>query len=98
TDRIDVYFCHSFDQNTPMEETLRAFDDLVRQGKVLYPAVSNWAAWQIARALGISERKSFARFECIQPMYSLAKRQAEVEILPLARSEEMGVISYSPLG
>jgi aryl-alcohol dehydrogenase-like predicted oxidoreductase len=98
TDRIDVYFCHSFDKNTPIEETLHAFDDLVRQGKVLYPAVSNWAAWQIAKALGISERKNFSRFECIQPMYNLTKRQVEVEILPLARSEEIGVISYSPLG
>ena len=98
TDRIDVYFFHKFDADTPIEESLRAVDDLVRQGKILYPAVSNWAAWQIAKALGISAREGLARFECVQPMYSLAKRQAEVEILPLAQAEQMGVIPYSPLG
>lgn len=97
TDRIDVYFIHHFDPLTPMEESLRALDDLVRQGKVLYLGVSNWAAWQIAKALGISAQKNLARFECIEPMYNLLKRQAEVEILPLASSEKLGVISYSPL-
>ena len=98
TDRLDLYFAHGFDDKMPIEETLRALDDLVHQGKILYPAVSNWAAWQIAKALGISANEGLARFECIQPMYNLAKRQAEVEILPLAQSEQMGVISYSPLG
>jgi aryl-alcohol dehydrogenase-like predicted oxidoreductase len=98
TDRIDFYFVHMFDEKTPMEETLRALDDLQDQGKILYPAVSNWAAWQIAKALGISAREQLARFELIQPMYNLAKRQAEIEILPLAASEQIGVISYSPLG
>ncbi len=98
TDRLDLYFVHSFDPDTPIEETLRALDDLVRQGKILYPAVSNWAAWQIAKALGISARQGLARVECIQPMYNLTKRQVEVEILPLAEAEQVGVISYSPLG
>ena len=98
TDRIDFYFVHLFDENTPMEETLRALDDLQAQGKILYPAVSNWAAWQIAKALGIAAKEQLARFELIQPMYNLVKRQAEVEILPLAVSEQLGVISYSPLG
>jgi aryl-alcohol dehydrogenase-like predicted oxidoreductase len=98
TDRIDVYFMHSFDPHTPLEATLRALDDLVTQGKILYPAVSNSAAWQIAKGLGISAKEGWARYECIQPMYSLIKRQAEVEILPLAESEGLGVISYSPLG
>jgi len=98
TDRLDLYFVHAFDSDTPMQETLRALDDLVAQGKILHPAVSNWAAWQIAKALGISDREGLARFECIQPMYNLVKRQAEVEILPLAESERLGVISYSPLG
>jgi aryl-alcohol dehydrogenase-like predicted oxidoreductase len=98
TDRIDFYFVHMFDENTPMEETLRALDDLQAQGKIFFPAVSNWAAWQIAKALGISAREQLARFELIQPMYSLVKRQAEVEILPLATSEQLGVIAYSPLG
>jgi aryl-alcohol dehydrogenase-like predicted oxidoreductase len=87
-----------FDASTPIGETLRAMDDLVRQGKVLYPAVSNWAAWQIAKALGISAREHLARFECVQPMYNLVKRQAEVEILPMAQAERLGVIPYSPLG
>ncbi len=98
TDRIDLYFVHGFDPLTPMDETLRALDDLVHAGKVLYLGVSNWAAWQIAKALGISAAQGLARFECIQPMYNLVKRQAEVEILPLAQSEQLGVISYSPLG
>ena len=97
TDRIDLYFIHHFDPLTPMEETLHALDDLVRAGKVLYLGVSNWAAWQIAKALGISAKEHLARFECIEPMYNLLKRQAEVEILPLALSEKVGVIPYSPL-
>ncbi len=98
TDRLDLYFLHNWDPETPMEEPLRALEDLVRQGKVLYPGVSNWAAWQIAKALGIQAGRGLARFQCIQPMYNLAKRQAEVEILPLALAEGVGVISYSPLG
>ncbi len=98
TDRLDFYFVHQFDHDTPMEETLRALDSLVERGLVLYPAVSNWAAWQIAKALGIAAREQLARFELVQPMYNLVKRQAEVEILPLARSENLGVIPYSPLG
>lgn len=98
TDRIDLYFVHNFDPYTPIDETLHALDSLVAQGKILYPAVSNWAAWQIAKALGVCAGHYLARFECIQPMYNLVKRQAEVEILPLALSEGLGVISYSPLG
>jgi aryl-alcohol dehydrogenase-like predicted oxidoreductase len=98
TDHLDVYFLHGFDQVTPLEETLRALDDLVRQGKILYPGASNFAAWQIAKALGISAKEGWNRFKVIQPMYNLVKRQAEVEILPLAISEHLGVISYSPLG
>ena len=98
TDRLDLYFVHNFDEETPMEETLAALDDLVRRGKILYPAVSNWAAWQMAQALGHCARQGLASFACIQPMYNLAKRQVEVEILPLARSEGLGVITYSPLG
>jgi aryl-alcohol dehydrogenase-like predicted oxidoreductase len=98
TDRLDIYFVHHFDHDTAVEETIRALDDLVTQGKILYPGVSNWAAWQIAKALGLSEREGLARFECIQPMYNLVKRQVEVEILPLAQAEQVGVIPYSPLG
>jgi len=98
TDRIDVYFLHHYDADTPVEEMLRALDDLVRQGKILYPAVSNWAAWQVMKAQGISAKDGLARIECLQPMYNLVKRQAEVEILPMAANEEIGVIPYSPLG
>lgn len=98
TDRLDFYFVHTFDDATPIEVSVQALDDLVRAGKVVYPAVSNWAAWQIATALGVSARHALARFELIQPMYNLVRRQAEVEILPLARAENLGVISYSPLG
>ena len=98
TDRIDVYFCHRFDAGTPMEETLAALDTLVQQGKILYPAVSNWAAWQIAKSLGLSALNGWARFAVMQPMYNLTKRQAEVELLPLAQGEQIGVIPYSPLG
>jgi len=98
TDRIDVYFAHRFDPDTPIEETLAAFDTLVRQGKILYPAVSNWPAWQVAKALGICASRGYAPFAVMQPMYNLVKRQAEVELLPLAQSEGLGVIPYSPLG
>lgn len=98
TDRLDIYFCHMFDPNVPMEETLRAMDDLVRQGKVLYPGVSNWSAWQIAKGLGMAEMLRISSIYVIQPMYNLVKRVAEIEILPLARDANLGVISYSPLG
>lgn len=98
TDRIDLYFVHNFDETIPVEESLRVFDDLVREGKILYPAVSNWAAWQIEKALGISAREGLARFECVQPMYNLVKRQVEVEILPMAEEENLAIVPYSPLG
>jgi aryl-alcohol dehydrogenase-like predicted oxidoreductase len=98
TDYIDIYFLHRFDEHTPLEETLRALDDAVAQGKVRYTGVSNFAAWQIAKALGISTCNGWVPVHCIQPMYNLVKRQAEVEILPLALSENLGVISYNPLG
>ncbi|MEO0560894.1 MAG: aldo/keto reductase [Chloroflexota bacterium] len=98
TDRIDVYFIHKWDPNTPIEEAVWALDDLVHSGKILYPAVSNWAAWQIMKALGISKMEGLTRFEVMQPMYNLVKRQAEVELLPMAASEQVGVIPYSPLG
>ena len=98
TDYLDFYFLHQFDPEVPIEESLKALDDLVRHGMILYPAVSNWAAWQIAKAAGISAKQELARFELIQPMYNLLKRQAEVEILPMALSEEIGVVPYNPMG
>lgn len=98
TDHIDIYFIHRFDRRTALEDTLRALDDLVTQGKIIYPAVSNFAAWQMVKALGICAREGWAPLKCIQPMYNLVKRQAEVEILPAARAENLGVLTYSPLG
>jgi aryl-alcohol dehydrogenase-like predicted oxidoreductase len=97
TDRIDLFFLHRFDDVTALEETLRGVELLVQQGKVLYPAVSNFSAWQTARALGIHERFGWAPLVAVQPMYNLLKRQAEVEILPLARSEKLAAFPYSPL-
>jgi aryl-alcohol dehydrogenase-like predicted oxidoreductase len=98
TDRIDVLFVHRFDEKTALSETLRALDDLVRQGKVLYLGASNFAAWQVTKALGLQRREGWTPFHVIQPMYNLAKRQAEVELLPMAQSETLGVLPYSPLG
>lgn len=96
TDRVDVLFMHRFDAATPIEETMRAFEDLVRAGKVIYPAVSNWSAWQTQRAVDIQERMGWSRLQLMQPMYNLIKRQAEVEILPMAEANGIGVIPYSP--
>ena len=98
TDYLDVYFIHHFDDQTPLVETLRALDDLVQAGKILYPAASNFAAWQVMKALGISTSHGWAPFAVLQPMYNLVKRQAEVEILPMALSEGLGVTPYSPMG
>src|SRR5204863_8541075 len=79
------------------EETLWAFDDLVRQGKVRYVGCSNYPAWQVALALGISERRGWARFDCVQPRYNLLYREIESELLPLCRDQGLGVIAYNPL-
>jgi aryl-alcohol dehydrogenase-like predicted oxidoreductase len=98
TDRLDVYFCHHRDPKTDVRQTLRAMDDLVRQGKVLHVGVSNWSAWQVAEALGVSAAGGLEEIQVLQPMYSLAKRTAEVEILPMAQAKGLGVIPYSPLG
>lgn len=98
TDRIDILFLHRFDPALPVEETLRALENVVQHGKVLYIGASNWTAWQVEKALGISDRRGWSRFDVIQPMYSLVKRTAEIEILPMAKAENIGVISYSPLG
>ena len=96
TDRIDVLFLHRFDPVTPIDEAMRALEDLVRSGKALYPAVSNWSAWQTQRAVDLQERHDWSRLQVIQPMYNLVKRQAEVEILPMAEANGIGVIPYSP--
>jgi aryl-alcohol dehydrogenase-like predicted oxidoreductase len=98
TDRIDVYFIHRFDEKTAIADVLRSLDDLVRQGKILYPGLSNFAAWQVQKAIGTAESYGFIPPAVIQPMYNLAKRQAEVEILPMAEANGIGVVPYSPLG
>ena len=97
TGHIDLYQLHGTDTVTPIEETLRALDDLVSSGKVRYVGVSNWQAWRIAKALGISERKGYARFETIQSYYSIAGRDLEREIVPLINEEKLGLMVWSPM-
>jgi aryl-alcohol dehydrogenase-like predicted oxidoreductase len=98
TDRIDLFYLHRFDDVTDLDETLRGVEDLVRTGKILYPACSNYAAWQVAHALGRQRLHGWAPLVAIQPMYNLVKRQVEVEILPMAQSLGLAVIPYSPTG
>jgi aryl-alcohol dehydrogenase-like predicted oxidoreductase len=97
TDHIDLYQVHGTDTVTPVEETLRALDDLTRQGLVRYAGVSNWAAWRIAKALGISERRGYARFETLQAYYSIAGRDLERDLAPLLAEEKVGLMVWSPL-
>ncbi|MCC6682126.1 MAG: aldo/keto reductase [Phycisphaeraceae bacterium] len=97
TDYLDFYFLHNYDAATTQEDSMRAMDDLVRAGKVRYPAISNHAAWQIMKAISICQHEGWWMPRLLQPMYSLIKRQAESEIFPLAQSEKLGVITSSPL-
>ncbi|MAM10213.1 MAG: aldo/keto reductase [Rhizobiaceae bacterium] len=97
TDHIDLYQLHGFDNTTPIEETLEALDTLVRHGHVRYVGVSNWAAWQIAKALGVSERKGLASFQSLQAYYTIAGRDLEREIVPMLKSEGVGLMVWSPL-
>jgi aryl-alcohol dehydrogenase-like predicted oxidoreductase len=97
TDHIDLYQIHGTDTVTPIEETLRALDDLTKQGLVRYVGVSNWQAWRIAKALGISERLGLARFESLQAYYTIAGRDLEREIVPLLTEEKVGLMVWSPL-
>ena len=96
-DHIDLYQIHATDSITPIDETLRAFDDLVSGGLVRYIGVSNWQAWRIEKALGTSERRGFARFETVQAYYSIAGRDIEREIVPMMAEEKMGLMVWSPL-
>ena len=98
TDRVEILFLHQRDALTPIDEAMRALEDAVRAGKVLYPALSNHSAWQTQQALGAQERYAWTRLQVIQPMYSLVKRQAEVEILPMAQANGLAVTPYSPAG
>ncbi|NRO96493.1 aldo/keto reductase [Paraburkholderia sp. NMBU_R16] len=97
TDYIDLYQVHGFDPATPIEETVRALDNLVQQGYVRYVGVSNWAAWQIVKALGVAERLGLARFESLQAYYTIAGRDLEREIVPMLASEGLGLMVWSPL-
>ena len=96
-DHIDLYQLHGFDPATPIEETLRALDTLVQHGHVRYVGVSNWAAWQIAKALGVSERLGLHRFASLQAYYTVAGRDLEREIVPMLQSEGVGLLVWSPL-
>jgi aryl-alcohol dehydrogenase-like predicted oxidoreductase len=97
TDHIDLYQIHGNDSVTPLQETLRALDTLVQQGKVRYIGCSNWQAWKIAKALGVSEFRDLPRFETLQAYYSIAGRDLEREIVPLLESEKVGLLVWSPL-
>ena len=97
TDHIDLYQLHASDAVTPVEETLRALDTLVQQGKVRYIGCSNWQAWKIAKARGVSELRNLARFDTLQAYYSIAGRDLEREIVPLLEAEKIGLLVWSPL-
>lgn len=97
TDYVDLYQIHTFDPDTPLEETLRTLDDLVRAGKVRYVGASNYAAWELMKALGISDKLGLNRYISIQPSYSLADRTVEQELVPLCLDQGVGIIPYFPL-
>jgi len=96
-DHVDLYQIHGFDPATPIEETVRALDTMVEHGHVRYVGVSNWAAWQVMKALGIAERLGLARFESLQAYYTIAGRDLERELVPMLRSEGLGLLVWSPL-
>lgn len=97
-DYTDIFFLHRFDDDVPLEDTYKEVHALKQEGKFHHLGVSNYAAWQIMKAQGLAKAHGFPEIEILQPMYNLVKRQAEVEILPMAEAENIGVISYSPLG
>lgn len=97
TDHIDLYQSHGFDPNTPIEESLRAFEDLVTAGKVRYIGCSNYPAWRLAGAIKAASELGVSGYMCLQPRYNLLYREIETELLPLCRSEGLGVIVYNPL-
>lgn len=96
-DHIDLYQLHGFDPATPIEETLHALNDLVRQGLIRYIGISNWAAWQITKAIGVSNVHSLAKFASLQAYYSIAGRDVERELIPMLESEDLGLLVWSPL-
>ncbi len=96
-DHIDIYYIHHVDQQTPIEEMLRALDDLVRQGKVRYIGCSNYEAWRLMEALHVSESHDISRFICYQPQYSLVVRDIEIDLVPACRYKGLGIVAWSPL-
>jgi aryl-alcohol dehydrogenase-like predicted oxidoreductase len=98
TDRVEILYLHQQDPLTPLDESMRALEDMVRAGKILYPALSNHTAWQTQQALEVQRARGWDRLQAIQPMYNLVKRQAEVEILPMAQANGVAVMPYSPAG
>jgi aryl-alcohol dehydrogenase-like predicted oxidoreductase len=97
TDYIDVYYIHHVDTQTPLEEMLRAFDDLVRQGKILYTACSNYETWRLMESLWLSDTNGWARFDAYQPQYSLVVRDIDEEIVPACQAKGLGLVAWSPL-
>jgi len=97
TDYVDLYYAHWPDHQTPLDETLRAFDDLVRQGKVRYLGCSNFPAWLLCKALWISDVRNLSSFICLQPRYNLIDKGIEAELLPFCAEQGIGVVPYSPL-
>lgn len=96
-DYVDLYQVHGFDTVTPLEETLEALDEVVKSGRARYIGLCNYAAWQIAKALGVSERNALARYESLQMYYSIAGRDIEREVVPLAQDQELAILPWSPL-
>jgi voltage-dependent potassium channel beta subunit len=97
TDYVDIYYCHRYDKETPLEETLRALDDLVRQGKVFYVGVSEWTAEQISEAVHLADKKLLDRIVVNQPQYSMLERYIEKEVLPVCEKHGIGQVVWSPL-
>ena len=97
-DYVDIFFLHHWDDNVPLEETFETLEKLKEEKKFFQLGVSNFSAWQVLKANLVAQKHNFPSVDILQPMYNIVKRQAEVEILPMAKSEDIGVISYSPLG
>lgn len=97
TDYVDIYYVHTPDYETPIEETVRVLDDFIRAGKVNYVACSNFRAWRVMEALGVAKQLGLNSFQAVQPLYNICNRDAEVELFPLCKEHGIGVVSYSPL-
>ncbi len=97
TDRIDLYYCHSWDDETPVEETLRALEDLTRQGKIVYPGCSNFPAWVISKSMWVSDVRNICRFEAVQSVFNILQPGLAMEVVPYAQANNMAIVPYSPL-